>query len=143
MRALETQLRNQLENLQRDDRLNRLSLSNQRQENEALSSRISKLTNRCRNEKANLNNVEQSLNEEIRLRQLVEAQLTEMNVIPVCNISKTNSNISSSSSTEQSTPTSVAAIQINPFYGFFNAIFHKPAKNNQYLINNFRGVLKL
>ncbi|CAH8869785.1 unnamed protein product [Trichobilharzia szidati] len=111
MRALETQLRNQLENLQRDDRLNRLSLSNQRQENEAFSSRISKLTNRCRNERANLNNMEQSLNEEIRLRQLVEAQLTEMNVTPVCNVSKANSNISSSSSTEQSIPTSVAAIQ--------------------------------
>ncbi|CAH8623882.1 unnamed protein product [Heterobilharzia americana] len=111
MRALETQLRNQLSNLQRDDRLNRLSLSNQRQRNEAISSRISKLTNRCRNERSNLNTMEQNLNEEIRLRQLVEAQLAEINVIPVRNIADAGDSSVLKNSIEQSLQNPIPSIQ--------------------------------
>ncbi|CAH8662064.1 unnamed protein product [Schistosoma rodhaini] len=112
MRGLETQLRNQLNSLQHDDHLNRLSLSNQRQENEGISSRISKLTNKCRTERINLNTIEQNLGEEVRLRQLVEAQLTEIGVIPVRSfVGSNNPNSVFSNSTEKSIPTSMSLIQ--------------------------------
>ncbi|CAH8571781.1 unnamed protein product [Schistosoma turkestanicum] len=112
MRGLETQLRNQLNSLQHDDHLNRLSLSNQRQENEGISSRISKLINKCRSERVNLNTIEQNLNEEIRLRQLLEAQLTEIDVIPVCSFVGANDTSSvPPNSTEKSIPTSTSFIQ--------------------------------
>lgn len=112
MRGLETQLRNQLNSLQHDDHLNRLSLSNQRQENEGISSRISKLTNKCRTERVNLNTIEQNLGEEVRLRQLVEAQLTEIGVIPVRSfVGSNNVNNVPSNSTEKCIPTSMSLIQ--------------------------------
>ncbi|KAF7232608.1 hypothetical protein EG68_07589 [Paragonimus skrjabini miyazakii] len=75
MRAVESQLRNQLTNLERDDRLNRLRLSDQRQKNESLSADIAKLTAQCRTERSNLTSVEQSLAEEKRLLQSLEEQL--------------------------------------------------------------------
>ncbi|CAL8102301.1 unnamed protein product [Calicophoron daubneyi] len=91
MRAVESQLRTQLTNLQRDDRLNRLSLSNQRQENESLSSRIAKLITRSRTDRSSLAAVEQSLAEEKRFRQTLEEQLVE-----VPSDSRPNDNSSSS-----------------------------------------------
>ncbi|VDP76188.1 unnamed protein product [Echinostoma caproni] len=78
MRAVEAQLRGQLTQLERDDRLNRLSLSNRRQENESLASSIAKLTSQTRTERANLANLEQTLNEERRARQQLEEQLVEI-----------------------------------------------------------------
>ncbi|CAH8601198.1 unnamed protein product [Dicrocoelium dendriticum] len=81
MRAVESQLRNQLTQLERGDRLNRLSLSEQRQKNESLSAEISKLTALTRTERANLASVEQSLAEEKRLRQTLEVQLSEEPVL--------------------------------------------------------------
>ncbi|KAF8569326.1 hypothetical protein P879_00435 [Paragonimus westermani] len=75
MRAVESQLRNQLTHLERDDRLNRLRLSDQRQKNESLSADIAKLTAQCRTERSNLASIEQSLAEEKRLRQSLEEQL--------------------------------------------------------------------
>ncbi|KAH8865568.1 Transmembrane protein 57 [Schistosoma japonicum] len=114
MRALETQLRNQLSSLQHDDRLNKLSLSSQRQENEGISSRIAKLTNKCRTERGNLNAAEQNLSDEIRLRQLVESQLTEMCVIPACSVlGSSETNNVPSDSTGRCVATSIPRIQIS------------------------------
>ncbi|TPP56769.1 putative Transmembrane protein 57 [Fasciola gigantica] len=78
MRAVEAQLRGQLTQLERDDRLNRLSLSNQRQENETLAANITKLSGQTRTERANVASMEQTLNDERRARQQLEEQLVEI-----------------------------------------------------------------
>ncbi|CAH8642583.1 unnamed protein product [Schistosoma bovis] len=139
MRGLETQLRNQLNSLQHDDHLNRLSLSNQRQENEGISSRISKLTNKCRTERVNLNTIEQNLGEEVRLRQLVEAQLTEIGVIPVRSfVGSNNVNNVPSNSTEKCIPTSMSLIQAssnNDSSSNSNVVILQPSESEKIMDN--------
>ncbi|CAH8657892.1 unnamed protein product [Schistosoma haematobium] len=139
MRGLETQLRNQLNSLQHDDHLNRLSLSNQRQENEGISSRISKLTNKCRTERVNLNTIEQNLGEEVRLRQLVEAQLTEIGVIPVRSfVGSNNADNVPSNSTEKCIPTSMSLIQAssnNDSSSNSNVVILQPSESEKIMDN--------
>ncbi|VDO74747.1 unnamed protein product [Schistosoma mattheei] len=139
MRGLETQLRNQLNSLQHDDHLNRLSLSNQRQENEGISSRISKLTNKCRTERVNLNTIEQNLGEEVRLRQLVEAQLTEIGVIPVRSfVGSNNASNVPSNSTEKCIPTSMSLIQAssnNDSSSNSNVVILQPSESEKIMDN--------
>ncbi|KAG5443999.1 Macoilin [Clonorchis sinensis] len=77
MRAVESQLRNQLTHLEREDRLNRLCLSDQREKHEALVTELAKLSAQCRTERSNLASMEQSLADEKRLRQSLEEQLVE------------------------------------------------------------------
>ncbi|KAK4476062.1 hypothetical protein MN116_001289 [Schistosoma mekongi] len=139
MRALETQLRNQLSSLQHDDHLNKLSLSSQRQENEDISSRIAKLTNRCRTERGNLNAAEQNLSDEIRLRQLVESQLTEMCVIPACSVLESSeTNGVPSDSTGRCVTTSIPRIQIsaNNDTSMSANVIILHAKESENLVNN-------
>lgn len=78
MRAVEAQLRGQLTQLEHDDRLNQLSLSNQRQENETLAASIAKLSSQTKAERANVISMEQTLNDERRARQQLEEQLVEI-----------------------------------------------------------------
>ncbi|CAI2734355.1 unnamed protein product [Schistosoma spindalis] len=140
MRGLETQLRNQLNSLQHDDQLNRLSLSNQRQENEGISSRISKLTNKCRTERVNLNTIEQNLGEEVRLRQLVEAQLTEIGVIPLRSfVGSNDANSVPSNSAEKSIPTSISLIQAssnNDSSSNSNVVILQPSESEK-IVDNY------
>ncbi|VEL33470.1 unnamed protein product [Protopolystoma xenopodis] len=74
-RAFEMNLRHQVASLEREDRLTRISLSSQRQANEALAAKLQRLVTRTRSDRAHLSGLESQLVEERTSRLRLAHQL--------------------------------------------------------------------